>query len=118
MTLLPGNFAIAFQDSVNHAGEGLILSVKGGGKMYHWGCRRSSRPRGPLYRRRLHRRMPDGFDTSDVSVARCRSEAGVGVDLLLGRWVCIRRGGTLPAALEAVALAVNLQDVHVVGEAI
>ena len=30
VTLLPGNFAISFQDRVNHPGEGLILSLSKG----------------------------------------------------------------------------------------
>ena len=48
----------------------------------------------------------------------CWGEAGVGADLRLDRWVLIRSGGVLPAALEVVAVAVHLYDVHVVGETV
>ena len=43
-----------------------------------------------------------------------RRGRGLSAGQLHGR----RCGGVLPAALEAVALAVHLQDVHVVGEAV
>ena len=44
------------------------------------------------------------------------SGTGVGAALIVGGLVRTRRGGILPAVLEAVALAVHLQDVDVVGE--
>ena len=61
--------------------------------------------------------MPNDPDLRDVGVARCCSRAGFASDLRFGWWILVRRGGVLPAALDALAVAVHLDDVDVVGEA-
>ncbi len=44
--------------------------------------------------------------------------AGVGGVLRFGRLVLLPRGGVLPTALQTVAVAVHLEDMHVVGETV
>ena len=66
--------------------------------------------------------MPDGHGLAGWAGGLAWSGAGAGLGrTLIGGWPVRRwrqRGGTLPAVLEAVAIAVHLQDMHVVGEGV
>ena len=83
------------------------MPVKGGGKVGHWGDGMVDHREGASW----------------LGGESWRQNQGMGADWVLSGlvvvWCVCRLGrGDLPAALEPVALAVHLQDVHVVGEAV